>query len=433
MKPLNLFYLLFLISNINCLAQGFWAGVPNSPQAFRFDDICFSNDTTVFIAQSSKVYRSTDKGNTWSHFSSLVPSGLYVRSLEFIDSNIGFAGLISSAAPLNNNLYRTMDGGLNWTLLQNMQSQPDDGICGMAHYGNTLVGVGTYSGPAWFYRTDDFGTSWTKVDLSSLAAGLVDCYMMSSDTILVSGMADSTNQLAATILKSNDGGQTWTRVYLSNEPYTTVWKMYFRPTGLGLASIENINQFQSIARTVDFGNNWNTVFLDTSIQWAGLGGIGLLNDSLGWVTDQGNYGTFETQDGGLTWAAITSPVQSGDRLVAADSVTMLAAAFKVYRYQYSPMGIGNATPQFQNRPSLTVFPNPTDDKINIIAHAVNNTFGVLDVLDNQGKLVRRIARRHFVNGDNTFIVDIRGLPQGNYKVAWHCNEGLASGQFTIIH
>src|SRR6185436_8233923 len=158
-----------------------------------------------------------------------------------------------------------------------------DGICGIAHFGNILVAVGTYSQQAWFYRSDDFGASWTIVDLTLLASGLVDCYMVNSDTILISGIAEAANQNKATILKSVDGGATWQRVYLAPAPNSYCWKMFFRPNGLGLASIADGPPV--VARTTDFGTTWITQTVYTATNSA-LGAIGLLNDTLGWVTDQ---------------------------------------------------------------------------------------------------------------------------------------------------
>ena len=195
--------LLTVCTATNVSAQGSWSSLPFAPTGGRYDDMSFANDSTGFVSQNSEVYRTTDRGEHWSLISLLDSSNqYYVRSIEFINDTIGFAGLLSSASPLIGNLYKTIDGGVSWSLLQNMQIQSNDGICGMAHYGNSLIAVGTWSGAAWFYRSNDFGLSWTKLNLFAFASGLVDCYMLNSDTILVSGTADAANQYGATILKS---------------------------------------------------------------------------------------------------------------------------------------------------------------------------------------------------------------------------------------
>jgi photosystem II stability/assembly factor-like uncharacterized protein len=433
-KCLNVCLLFFCFTFIG-YTQGSWNAVPNAPQAiYRFDDISFSNDWVGFVCNTSVVYKTSDKGNTWNQISVLDTISHYVRSIEFLDSNVGFAGLLESANPLSGNLFKTTNGGYGWTLLQNMQILPYDGICGMAHFGNRLVAVGTYSGPAWFYKTDDFGVSWTKVDLSALASGLVDCYMISHDTILVSGIADATNQLAATILQSVDGGVTWQTVYLSPNPYTYAWKMFFNPGGLGVTSIEATGGvLETVARSVDHGNTWATVYLDTIPLNEDLGGIGMLNDSLGWLSDQGGYGTWETQDGGITWNHINTPIHSGDRMVLVDSVTMIAVGSTVYKYEFGLVGLpAPAIIQNENSHSLLVFPTPSKDMITIEAIAFRNTFGLIDIIDEKGIRVMQLTRQRFHKGKTSFPVYLQNLSAGNYKAVWHNNEKLLVKSFTIV-
>jgi len=431
-------YLLFF-SFIFCFShfgytQGSWIAIPNAPTGGRYDDISFANDSVGFISQLCSVYKTTDKGNTWNQIAVLDSIEHYVRSIEFLNDSIGFAGLIESTSPLIGNIFKTTNGGYSWTLLQNMQIQPSDGICGMAHFGNRLVAVGAYSQPAWFYKTDDFGASWTKVDLSAFAVSLIDCYMFSHDTILVSGRADQANQMAATILKSTDGGVTWLRVYLSPHPYTLAWKMFFNAGGLGVASIETPASVETVARTLDNGDTWSTENLDTLPlpAHADLGGIGMLNDTLGWVTCQSGPGTWETQDAGLSWNQITSPIEYGDRMVLVDSVTILAAGTTIYKYVLGPVGIPDSPViRNENSHSLLVYPNPVKEVITIEAVAITNTYGLVDIIDEKGIRVMRVTRQLFPKGKSAFSINLNKLSSGQYKVVWHSNEKLITKSFTI--
>lgn len=425
----------FFFSFSSGYSQGSWAAIPNAPSNGRYDDMCFINDSVGFVSQNSEVYRTTDKGNTWTQISSLDSTFDYVRSIEFVNDTIGFAGLLYSAFSLSGNTYKTIDGGVTWSLLQNMQINSWDGICGMAHFGNRLSAVGTYHGPPWFYKTDDFGVSWTKTDLSNLMTGLVDCYMLSLDTILISGIADSANNYNASIIKSNDGGTTWTRVYLSNTSYMEYcWKMFFRPNGLGIASIQSYGPQLIIARTVDYGNTWSTITVDTTSFSGNLGGIALQNDTLGWVFDQYDFGAWETTDGGLSWTMINAPVIAGDRLVVIDSVTTLAAGATIYRYNSSVVGV-HEQPMIQvpNQHKLEIYPIPANNTITIDALAIRNTFGILDISDASGKIIRRITRQPFIKGKNIFDVEVSDLPAGVYSAVWHTNERRVAKTFSIIH
>ncbi len=436
MKITVLIVALYLSFSIIGNSQGTWNAIPNAPMgSFRIDDITFVNDSVGFVGFNSRIHKTSDKGNTWNQIALLDSMQNYVRSIEFINDSVGFAGLLSTTTPLLGNLYKTTDGGYNWSLLQNMQIDSADGICGMAHFGNRLVAVGTYLGPPWFYRSDDLGLTWMKIDLSNLMEGLVDCYMFSTDTIIISGTADSLNQYRASILKSNDGGLTWTRVYITNSSYLGMcWKMFFRPGGLGIASIESQDSVLIIARTVDYGNNWTTIPVDTTGITRDLGGIGMFNDTLGWVFDQGHYGTWVTWDGALTWNMIISPVDNGDRFIVVDSLTVLTVGSTIYRYNFSPNGINDpVVSTTTSQHSMNIYPNPGNDIITVEAIAVNNTFGILDMFDATGKMAKRITRQSFVKGKNSFQVNIKNLPPGSYSAVWHNNEKRVIKTFTVVH
>jgi photosystem II stability/assembly factor-like uncharacterized protein len=429
----NYLLLIFLSGfAVQGMAQGTWHTVNDAPSGGRYDDMYFTNPSTGYISQNSKVYKTRDGGVHWQLLSRLSSNSYYVRSIEFMTDKIGFAGLLYSANPLSGNLFKTNDGGKTWTLLTNMQIKSTDGICGMGHYGNRLCCVGTWSQPAWFYRTDDYGATWTKVNMSAYASGLVDCYMINKDTILISGIADDANQNRATILKSYDGGNTWTRVYLAPNNNSYCWKMFFRPSGLGIASVEFGPPI--IARTTDWGNTWTTesVYDDNK---SDLGGIGLLNDTLGWVCDQSGSGTWETHDSGLKWRSVPSDVKDGDRMVVLDSVKALVTGLTIYQYIYQGNGakteIASISPGKKIQ-ELNIYPNPANEKLNVEATSQTNTFGIVQILDAKGSLVQQVVRQPFPQGKTSLTVNLENLPAGNYQLLWKTNEMYVAKTFLVV-
>jgi len=423
--------MLLLLSSLigitaSVVAQGNWQLIANTQFNFRIDDIYFTNDSVGYVGGTGNgVYKTNDRGNTWNY---IAPPNIDIfRSIEFINDTIGFYGLLSSTPTMPGALFKTTNAGINWTQIQNMQMQDFDGICGIAHFQNSVIAVGTYSGPAWFYRSDDAGLNWTKTNLSAFASGLVDCYMINQDTILVSGIAESGNQQKATILKSYNGGLSWQRVFLASAPTTYCWKMFFRPNGLGLSSIEGAS---AIARTTDFGSTWSEQLI-TNPQGMEFGAIGLLNDTLGWVSNQWGTGTWETHDGGLTWDSINSIIQNGDRMVVIDSTTALIAGAGIYKYVYNVTGI--ETPIVAKKiHSLQVYPNPASQNITINAVAGTPTFGLIDILDEKGVVIKQLTRQHFIQGKTTFEISVIDLPAANYKMLWRNNELFLTTDFVII-
>lgn len=433
MKTITTSCLLVLLNMFNIFSQSTWHLVPNTQLSSlsRIDDICFINDSTGFFGSNSTgsegIYKTIDKGNTWSLIAATNTG--YIRSIEFINDSVGFYGLIHNS-PDSASLYKTTDGGFTWTRLTNMQMQMYDGICGLAHYGNSIIGVGTYYSPAWFYRSDDLGLTWTKINMSAFANGLVDCYMLNNDTILVSGIADSSNFSKATILKSIDGGLTWQRVFLSATPNSYCWKMFFRPNGLGLSSIESSS---SIARTTDYGDTWTEIFINNTPSNE-FGAIGLLNDTLGWVCSQSNFGntaTWQTTDGGLTWDSIYAPIEMGDRMVVIDSATALVSGNGIYKYDDIITTITQHNIVALLPHNLNIYPNIVTDYLTIDANATTQTFGLIDLLDASGKTVQMITRQVFIKGKNTFQVSVKQLHAGSYVILWRTNERFLTARFVV--
>ncbi|MBK7970916.1 MAG: hypothetical protein IPK08_19450 [Bacteroidetes bacterium] len=92
MRSVFLLLASFIFNFSSGYAQGSWAAIPNAPSNGRYDDMYFINDSVGFVSQDSEVFRTTDKGTTWTQISTLDSNIYYVRSIEFVNDTIGFAG-----------------------------------------------------------------------------------------------------------------------------------------------------------------------------------------------------------------------------------------------------------------------------------------------------------------------------------------------------
>lgn len=421
------------------LSQGSWKTItsPSFDASFYGIDASFINDSVGFVASvGGVIYKTTDRGETWDSLSH-VPG--YTRSMEFINDTIGFVGNLEAMGSSPGSLCRTLDGGISWTMLTNMQMNLYDGICGIATYGNTVVATGTYSIPPWFYRSDDFGASWSKSDLSAQASGLIDCYMYSSDTILITGSADAANNYRGVIFKSVDGGNTWQQVFISSRPSTYCWKIFMRPSGKGIASIQTfINDTLKAAVTNDFGNTWQEVNIAPSNPFnLWMAGVCFLNDTLGWISSEYDGPTFQTTNGGLTWDTALV-VRAVNRFVVLDSVTVVApgnqSAFSgvIYKYDQTTTGVEeNGSIKKYEPNTLTIYPNPAKNYIDIKAEAAINSFGLMRIVDAKGYTVNEVTRQLFKKGITRLKQKI-SLPPGNYYLLWFTNNMMLSKKFEVI-
>jgi photosystem II stability/assembly factor-like uncharacterized protein len=163
------------------------------------------------------VYKTTDGGKTWTNtkqisantgFTELVmdpsnPDVLYAASLERERREYGFL----PAGP-ESGIYKTRDGGRNWTQLTTGLPSGELGRIGLAvcrSKPSTLYSVIHAKGSAnGIYRSDDSGSTWRQVNGVNATAwyySQVRCDPSDPEHVI---------SLSATSRESLDGGKTWT-------------------------------------------------------------------------------------------------------------------------------------------------------------------------------------------------------------------------------
>ncbi len=102
---------------------------------------CINND----LGSIGLIVKTTDGGNTWMELTSMQEA---VTCLSFSDDKIGYA------FTSDNNIYKTTDGGINWTFLNNITGQ------GCSYYSAIVTNKTKYFVTGWsvFKTTDDFKT-----------------------------------------------------------------------------------------------------------------------------------------------------------------------------------------------------------------------------------------------------------------------------------
>lgn len=311
------------------------------------DDIVFVDAQTGFYGTGKgMLYRTQDAGRTWQ----LVWShpGTFIRSLAFVDAKHGFignlgVGLASVTDPVA--LYETRDGGLTWRPAH-VPAIP--GICSIdvmksrsIHEGEVsdrfyVHAAGRADGPAKLLRSEDGGETWTLIDLSERAGMILDVKFLDPNTGFVfAASSGDVAQSNALILKTNDGGRTWREVYRSARLNEITWKASFASGQVGYVTLQNndpANTQQRVAKTTDGGEHWTELPLvdDAAAQEFG---IGFVSAERGWVGTAD--GGFETANGGSSWAPSALARRANRiRTHAADGTPMVYAIgseVQVYR------------------------------------------------------------------------------------------------------
>jgi photosystem II stability/assembly factor-like uncharacterized protein len=239
-----------------------------------------------------------------------------------VDSLRGFAGTVGTEYFPNVSdtipLYGTSDGGKTWNPVS-YNGPYVKGLCaieivkeqfinqGKIDYKIHIYAVGRVGSPANMMVSHDGGLSWTSNSMNKDCKMLFDIKMFDKNNGFVCAATDEDiSQSNALILKTNDGGKTWKKVYQSNRPFETTWKASFPTEKIGYITIQSYNpdpnvKQQRVAKTTDGGETWNEINL---VEDAGARefGIGFIDENHGFVGTM-NSG-YETKDGGKSWQPV---------------------------------------------------------------------------------------------------------------------------------
>ncbi len=208
---------------------------------YSYQTFHFFNDTTVLALNGSIVQKTTDGGQTWKNVGPVPgysgPGPLVV-----------FSPLIMTMIDNNNDYYRTIDGGETWAQTQNagsLAALPPNGspfVLGssmaIATYFGDHIRVSIDAGMNWTTYTTGFGLNWTAAHFFDPQNGL----MVGWDYVA----GPST---ASVLIKTNNGGATWSKVRDLPQPATGI-KFIDATTGFlwGHSGM--------IFKTTDAGQSW---------------------------------------------------------------------------------------------------------------------------------------------------------------------------------
>lgn len=216
-----------------CLANAQWTRV-SIPQHHL--DAFWADTNEVLLGSRTKVYRSTDNGDTWVDSSDLGTIG--ISAFARIGSN-----LIASTSILviwpnpSNRIFRSPDGGHTWQPIVSA-------VCGASSL--QTVNEKLYANiDADLMVSSDAGTSWTKLNTGPILTGQVNDIAATPQVLYVQA---GLNRL----IRSMDEGVTWDSI------------AYVFPGSIWAIVAQNATVLLSVFqhgfyRSDDFGTHWRTV------------------------------------------------------------------------------------------------------------------------------------------------------------------------------
>ncbi|MDO5971580.1 YCF48-related protein [Flavivirga aquimarina] len=421
MRILKLICLLFFFcANAQSNWQTFTNISPNINNQ-RYDDVFFIDENIGWAANGgfAAVYKTIDGGNTWSEQlnETILGGDYYFRNIEFLDENIGFLGTLNSV------FFKTNDGGTTWTEVTNLPTNPR-AICGLNTVGSsTIYGCGSYLGPAFIIKSTDSGATWQFIDMSSYASELVEIYFLTEDIGFVSGRSNS----GATILKTTDGGVSWTEIYNSNIIGEYLWKMQVLEsnTNVLFGSIEAVSPNPGkLVKSVDGGLTWLSYDApETEIQ-----AVGFINENQGWMG--GHYtGFYETLNGGESWTNLNIG-NNLNRIFIVNSNLAYASGTSVYKFTDNSLGTKRIDESGRTPLKIKLKTNPVESILEFDIEFDSNDNLLIELYDLNAKFIRQLARDKIDNKTTKkYKFNIENLSSGTYLINLHNNTGRESIKF----
>jgi photosystem II stability/assembly factor-like uncharacterized protein len=376
----------------------------------------------VANGNGSQIYKTVDGGDNWTLNLS---APFYMRSIEFLDESTGFCGSLDSL------LYMTVDSGKTWANISNNINPKPKGICGLATSNDsTIFGCGIFSKPAFIVKSSDRGQNWNYQSLDSLASSLVEIYFVNSDTGFACGMGKPLSQ-GGVILKTTDGGNSWQNIFSTNTLNDYIWK---------IQQLDNKNFYASVSSAPTAGNATFLKSSDGGFSWTqnvvssthfDIQLIGFIDTLHGWTG--GGNALYETVDGGLNWSNITSQIPSAGRfnrfLKTSDS-TAFFTGDRIWKYSKSSAVTGRfRTNNRKDIHSIVLNSNPTE-KVEFTLNIGQNTAGFLHLLGADGKILEIFKEGTFAKGISHYRTSLNLNPQLVY-LSMRLNEGYYSEKIII--
>ena len=205
-----------------------------------------SSDIGYAVGWTGTIIKTVDAGNTWSPLSSGTMNDLH--SIYFTSADIGYA------VGNGGSMIKTADAGKTWTTVSYGTSHSYPNVTSIYLLNsNSGIAVG---GSGVMLKTIDpvYSGGFTWVEYSGLNSNELPGHLSSVQFVDANtGFAVGGSDNAGTVLKTIDGGKSWSIVL--NKEYNMLFSVYFTSPDNGYA----VGQAGTIIKTVDGGDSWEKI------------------------------------------------------------------------------------------------------------------------------------------------------------------------------
>ncbi len=261
-------------------------------------------DLGYVAGDHSTLLKTTNNGASWTDISPLGDDDFF--DVYFIDEQTGFVTKYDT-------IMKTTDGGSTWTCTQlRLHYYPKH-----LHFINDSTGYLGNTYGSYYFRTTNCGDSWDSVAIitNHEKFPLRAIKFLNENIGIASSEIYNISSSDHLILRTDDGGETWSEVY--SHAFNVAENIYFFDSLTGFTVGPRAMYDNMILKTVDGGITWNETSM-TGYNWWDLNSIAFLPDGTGFSV--GSYGQIiKSTDWGEIW-------NKGYQRVINNSVINAAAA-----------------------------------------------------------------------------------------------------------
>ena len=281
-------------------------GIPSVDVSYNWAAVVDANTIWIHGGTYPKtlVYRSVDFGKTW------IDANPYPDSTGLPWPEVGaiaaWDDLEAVVAATSGRIYRTTDGGVNWTVVFE-----DSGVTTFLNYmemvddthGFALGDAPAVSSPAAVLKTTDAGWTWTPIE-HDLPTGCYQLFGPTCDFVNreVGYALQGVPNYTRTVFKTTDGGTTWKEL---PEIPGIVIPICFVDESTGF--VADMYQQPGIHKTTNGGTSWQFVKSAPPLPFIGCAPAGARI----WACGEG---VLASDDRGDTWYSQEVRLPSGGRV-----------------------------------------------------------------------------------------------------------------------
>jgi len=270
-----------------------------------------NNTDIIYYGSGSIIYKSTDRGESFSITGTSIPGSSEIKSILLYDVLPGHL-LVSIESSPNDKIYKSTNDGASWTLTLNAGQFSYFGIPTEQDPSHQEV-IFTMANQS-FIKSTDFGSTWDTLtaNTGSNSAPCDIAVFPKSQTILIGDNGTG-------IFRSTDYGLTWVQTYFTGGEIPTI-AVDFEHPGVAWATKWG-GSGPYLLKSTDYGNTWISQPSFTNSMW----GVHVSpQDGDLVITGTYSFGnSWRTKNGGLTWTLINVP-SSNYQYIAIDSMTQFA-------------------------------------------------------------------------------------------------------------